>query len=424
MKIYKTPSPSDKESILIRPNEDFDDMKNLIDEVFYNVKENGDKALIDYALKFDKVAIKDLAVSGDELRESSKVVSSELKEAIDMAYSNIYKFHEAQKKEGQKIETTPGVVCWQKSYPIDPIGLYIPGGTAPLFSTVMMLGIPAKIAGCKDIVLCSPPQKQGNIHPATLYAAQICGITKIFKVGGSQAIAAMTLGTESIPKVNKLFGPGNQYVTAAKQNAIKYGVAIDLPAGPTEVLVYADESGIPEFIAADLLSQAEHGADSQVILVTKSVETIDNVMVEIEKQVRSLPRREIVELCIANSAAIVLEDVEKAFDFINSYAPEHLIIASDHAEDYVPYIQNAGSVFLGNYSPESAGDYASGTNHTLPTGGFAKSYSGTNLDAFVKQITFQHLSKKGIQNLGNTIMTMARAERLEAHARSVDIRLK
>ena len=314
--------------------------------------------------------------------------------------------------------------CWQKASAIESVGLYIPGGTAPLFSTVLMLGIPASIAGCENVILCSPPQKNGEIHSATIYAADLCGIKKIFRAGGSQAIAAMTLGTESIPKVYKLFGPGNQYVTAAKQKAQKYGVAIDLPAGPSEVLVYADDSAVPSFVAADLLSQAEHGVDSQVVLVSSSEDIALQSIEAVKTQTLSLPRKEVVMKCLENSVALVIQDVDEAFDFINDYAPEHFIIASENSESYIPKIKNAGSVFLGNYSPESAGDYASGTNHTLPTSGYAKSYSGTNLDAFVKKITFQKLTKKGIQNLGNTIMTMAREEQLEAHARAVEIRLK
>ncbi|MEE9371923.1 MAG: histidinol dehydrogenase, partial [Saprospiraceae bacterium] len=357
------------------------------------------------------------------IKTAEHQLSAQLIVAIKTAYNNIETFHAAQKLDDLKVVTMDGVECWQRAISIAAVGLYIPGGTAPLFSTVLMLGIPAKIAGCDDVILCSPPQENGEIHPATIYAAHLCGIKKIFRVGGSQAIAAMTLGTESVPKVNKLFGPGNQYVTAAKQRAQKYGVSIDLPAGPSEVLVYADDSAIPSFVASDLLSQAEHGVDSQVILVSNSEEMASKCNEEVISQTITLPRNKIVLECLENSRILIIDNSKMAFKFINDYAPEHLIIASEQPDQYIPLIKNAGSVFLGNYSPESAGDYASGTNHTLPTGGYAKSYSGTNLDAFLKKITFQKLSKQGIQNLGNTITTMAREEQLEAHARAVEIRL-
>ena len=424
MKVIVQPNGSQLAECLIRPSIDTDQLEGIIGKVFDEVGENGDRALMSYAEQFDKVTLKSLAVSDDDIKKAEQQLSEELKSAIKTAYSNIKKFHESQVIEDLKVVTVDGVECWQKASAIESVGLYIPGGTAPLFSTVLMLGIPASIAGCENVILCSPPQKNGEIHSATIYAADLCGIKKIFRAGGSQAIAAMTLGTESIPKVYKLFGPGNQYVTAAKQKAQKYGVAIDLPAGPSEVLVYADDSAVPSFVAADLLSQAEHGVDSQVVLVSSSEDIALQSIEAVKTQTLSLPRKEVVMKCLENSVALVIQDVDEAFDFINDYAPEHFIIASENSESYIPKIKNAGSVFLGNYSPESAGDYASGTNHTLPTSGYAKSYSGTHLDAFVKKITFQKLTKKGIQNLGNTIMTMAREEQLEAHARAVEIRLK
>ena len=423
MKIINQPSEEQLSKCLIRPGMNTEQLEGIVNNVFENVSIKGDAALLEYAERFDKVTLETLAVSREEINDAETFLSEELKSAIRTAYDNIKKFHEAQIMDDLKVVTMDGVICWQRSSPIESVGLYIPGGTAPLFSTVLMLGIPALIAGCDNVVLCSPPQKNGEIHPATIYAASLCRIHRIYRVGGSQAIAAMTLGTESISKVNKLFGPGNQYVTAAKQIAQKYGVAIDLPAGPSEVLVFADETAVPSFVAADLLSQAEHGVDSQVVLVCTSKELAEESVKELKKQTETLPRRDIVIQCLKNSTALVIDNVEMAFKFINDYAPEHFIIASDDAEKYIPKIKNAGSVFLGNYSPESAGDYASGTNHTLPTSGYAKSYSGTNLDAFVKKITFQKLNKEGIQNLGNTIMTMAREEQLEAHARAVEIRL-
>ncbi len=424
MKIFTNPLVEQLRGLVKRPSLDFEELESVVGDIFSKVASDGDAALREYSAKFDKVNLQNSVVSAIEIQEAEQQVPEELKAAIQTAYNNIYKFHEAQIVHSQKIETTSGVLCWQKSIAIESVGLYIPGGTAPLFSTVLMLGIPAKIAGCSEVILCTPPQKNGEVHPAVIYTAQKCGIDNIFKIGGAQAIAAMTLGTESIPKVSKVFGPGNQYVTAGKRKAMDYGVAIDLPAGPSEVLVYADETGIPEFIAADLLSQAEHGIDSQVVLVTTSKDFAKAVISKIEKQSRTLPRREIVERCLENSATVIIGEVKAAFDFINDYAPEHLIVASNDADQYIKYIRNAGSVFLGNYSPESAGDYASGTNHTLPTSGFAKSYSGTNLDGFVKKITFQKLSKEGMRNLGQTIITMAQAEELEAHARAVEIRLE
>ena len=362
--------------------------------------------------------------SDEEIEEAISLVSGELKNAIELAATNIKKFHTAQKTDKVIVETTKGVECWQEKRPITKVGLYIPGGTAPLFSTVLMLAIPAQIAGCKEIVLCSPPDKDGTINPAILYAANLCGVTQIFKVGGIQAIAAMTFGTESIPKVSKIFGPGNQYVTAAKQIATKFGVAIDMPAGPSELLVVADTSANPAFVASDLLSQAEHGIDSQVLLVSDSLEFVAFVQEELQKQLLELPRKEIAKIALENSKAIVLEDENNAINLINEYAPEHLIIATRNNEFFVNNIENAGSVFIGNYTPESAGDYASGTNHTLPTNGFSKAYSGVNLDSFLKSITFQKISEKGIQNIGKSIEIMAEAEGLEAHKNAVSIRLK
>ena len=424
MKIVVNPSEFEQELLLKRPRLRSSELNQTIEAIYSNIAENGDLAVRYYSEQFDKVSLNDIQTSQEEIKRASSLLSPELKKAIQNAYRNIHKFHASQLLESKKIETTAGVICWQKSVPIESVGLYIPGGSAPLFSTVLMLGVPAQIAGCKELVLCTPPLKNGKVHPAVLFSAQMCGIDRIYKVGGSQAIAAMAIGTESIPKVCKIFGPGNQYVTAAKRKALEKGIAIDLPAGPSEVLVYADETGVPRFIASDLLAQAEHGADSQVVFVTKSQRMVDKVINQIEVQAEKLPRKKIVDKCLENSAVVLFDDETGAFSFINEYAPEHLIIASDNPEQYLSVIQNAGSVFLGNYTPESAGDYASGTNHTLPTSGYAKSYSGTNLDAFVKKITFQEISREGLQNLGPTIMTMAKEEQLEAHSRSVEIRLE
>ena len=364
------------------------------------------------------------SVSDKEIHEAKKGVNDDLQKAIQVAKNNIEKFHASQQETKRVIETTKGVKCWRESRAINKVGIYVPGGSAPLFSTVLMLGIPAKLAGCKEIVLCSPPDRMGRIHPAILFAAHLVGVTKVFAVGGIQAIGAMTFGTETIPKVDKIFGPGNQYVTAAKQKAQNFGVAIDMPAGPSEVLVIADDSSIPEFVAADLLSQAEHGADSQVILLSNQENTIEQTLQEIQKQLTALPRKSIAEAALKNSKAIVLKTIEDCIDFSNEYAPEHLILSIKNYTQYVEKITNAGSVFLGNYSCESAGDYASGTNHTLPTNGFARNYSGVSLDSFVKKITFQELSAEGIQNLGNTIEIMAEAEQLMAHKNAVSLRLQ
>lgn len=424
MKQYKYPNISEWKSLCERPLQNQENLSEQVNSVFDEVKINGDKALKLFTEKFDSVVLNDLKVSEIELEEAKNSVSDELKSAIKTASENIRKFHASQQEEKKIIETTEGVFCWRESRTIENIGIYIPGGTAPLFSTVLMLGIPANIAGCKNIAICSPPDKDGKINPAILFTADLVGIKKVFKVGGSQAIAGLTFGTETIPKVDKIFGPGNQYVTFAKQLALNYNVAIDIPAGPSEVLVIADESSIPEFVASDLLSQAEHGTDSQVILLSNSETVINEINIEIEKQLKELPRNEIAKIALQNSKSILLNSIDEAIDFSNFYAPEHLILSIENAENFTNKITNAGSVFLGNYSPESAGDYASGTNHTLPTNGFAKNYSGVSLDSFVKKITFQNITKNGIQNIGKTIELMAEAEELMAHKNAVSIRLK
>ena len=391
--------------------------------VLQAVKKDKDQALKEYTSRFDGVELKSFSVTDEEIRQGCLDVRSNLKGAINEAIINIRKFHESQKHTVNKVETAPGVVCWQRSTPIEKVGLYIPGGSAPLFSTVLMLAIPAAIAGCKEVVLCTPPGKEGKVHPAILFAAHLTGITQIFKVGGAQAIAAMAYGTESIPAVDKIFGPGNSFVTAAKQLVTLDGVAIDMPAGPSEVEVLADESANPAFVASDLLSQAEHGPDSQAILVTNSNSLIGEVQKEIEKQLSMLPRAETTKKALENSRMILLHDMEEMLDFTNLYAPEHLILSVRDYEQVAEKINNAGSVFLGNYTPESAGDYASGTNHTLPTYGYARAYSGVNLDSFCKKITFQEISEKGLQKLGPVIETMAAAEELEAHKMAVSLRL-
>ena len=424
MKVIQNPQPKDWNTILERPAKTIDNIEKTVNQIFDAVKVNGGKAIATYTKQFDNVSLESILVSELEIKEAISLVSDELKKAIQLAATTIKKFHTAQKTEKVIVETTKGVECWQEKRPITKVGLYIPGGTAPLFSTVLMLAIPAQIAGCKEIVLCSPPDKNGKINPAILYAANLCGVTQIFKVGGIQAVAAMTFGTESIPKVSKIFGPGNQYVTVAKQMATKYGVAIDMPAGPSELLVVADTSANPSFVASDLLSQAEHGEDSQVLLVSDSVEFVEFVQEEVQKQLLVLPRKAIVEKALENSKAILFEDENTAINLINEYAPEHLIIATRNNDFFVDNIENAGSVFIGDYTPESAGDYASGTNHTLPTNGFSKAYSGLNLDSFLKSISFQKISKEGIQNIGKSIEIMAEAEGLEAHKNAVSIRLK
>ncbi len=422
--IIKYPARNSWELFLKRQVLEKKDLRKTVEEIFLKVKNEGDSALKEYSEQFDQVNLDNLKVSKEEIELAKNEVSEELKSAINQAKENIIKFHVAQKEQSVEIETTEGVFCWRESRPIENVGLYIPGGTAPLFSTVLMLGIPAQITGCKEIILCTPPQKDGSINPAILYTAQLCGISKIFKVGGAQAIAALTLGTESILNVDKIFGPGNQYVTQAKQLAMEFNVAIDLPAGPSEVLVIADETANPEFCAADLLSQAEHGTDSQVIFISTDENIFTETLNEIEKQLAELPRNEIAKSALENSRFILMKSVDEALKMSNFYAPEHLILAVKDARNYIPKIINAGSVFLGNYTPESAGDYASGTNHTLPTNGFAKNYSGVSLDSFVKKITIQEISKSGFQNIGKTIELMAAAEGLIAHKNAVSLRLK
>lgn len=423
MKIYKYPNQENWQELTKRPAFTREEISKTIKEIFSEVEKNGDKALIEFNKKFDSAEVENITVSTEEIQNAETLISEELKQAIQQAKENITKFHASQQSETEKIETTKGVVCWRENRAIEKVGIYIPGGTAPLFSTVLMLVIPAQLAGCKEIILCSPPDKKGNINPAILYAAKLCGVSKIFKTGGAQAIAALTMGTESIPNVYKIFGPGNQFVVAAKEYAQNYGVAIDMPAGPSEVLVIADEQAVPAFCAADLLSQAEHGSDSQVIFISTDVKVFNDTIEQIEKQIKELPRNEFAQQSLNNSHFILLNTIEDAIEFSNLYAPEHLILALNDFDKYIPTIQNAGSVFLGNYSCESAGDYASGTNHTLPTNGFAKNYSGVSLDSFVKKITFQYLSKEGLQNLGKTIEIMAEAEGLFAHKNAVTIRL-
>ena len=424
MKTILNPAQKDWSSILQRPTKTVDDIEATVNQVFGDVQKNGDTAVNKYTQLFDGVTLANNLVSSSEIEEAKKLISSELKEAIITAQKNITAFHLAQKTTKVFVETTNGVECWQEKRPIQKVGLYIPGGTAPLFSTVLMLAIPAQIAGCKEIVLCSPPNKEGKIHPAILFAANLCGVTKIIKVGGIQAVAGLTFGTKAIPQVYKIFGPGNQFVTVAKQLATKYGVAIDMPAGPSELLVVADDSAKASYVASDLLSQAEHGADSQVILVSTSQKLIDEVAIEIENQLKELPRIEIAKKAIENSKSILMANDEIALALINEYGPEHFIVCTNNNNYYIDNIANAGSVFIGNYTPESAGDYASGTNHTLPTNGFSKAYSGVNLDSFTKSITFQKISKEGIQNIGNAIEIMAEAEGLQAHKNAVTIRLK
>nr|WP_315187959.1 histidinol dehydrogenase [uncultured Flavobacterium sp.] len=421
-KIYN-PKPATWASILERPTKTIDDIEATVKEIFKEVQKKGDSAVAKYTSLFDGAVIENLEVSQVEIDEAIATIPQELKNAIQLAKANIKKFHTAQKTHRVAVETIEGVNCWQEKRPIQKIGLYIPGGTAPLFSTVLMLAVPAEIAGCNEIVLCSPPDKKGKINPAILYAANLCGVTKILKVGGIQAIAGMTFGTKSIPKVYKIFGPGNQFVTVAKQLATQFGVAIDMPAGPSELLIVADDTAVPAFVASDLLSQAEHGADSQVILVSTSKSLIDAVEKEVQTQMDLLPRKAIAEKAIANSKLIYVENDKIALELIDEYGPEHFIICSKDEGFYVNNIGNVGSVFIGNFTPESAGDYASGTNHTLPTNGYAKNYSGVNLDSFTKAMTFQKISEKGIQNIGKAIEIMAEAEGLQAHKNAVTLRL-
>ena len=422
--VIKYPDRKDWQEIVKRPVFENVSLEKAVKKILEKVKAKGDKAVRKNTKEFDGVKLKKLTASEKEINAAENLLSQELKSAIQQAKANIEKFHQSQIEETKVIETMPGINCWRRSVGIENVGIYIPGGSAPLFSTVLMLTIPATIAGCKEIILCTPPSKDGSINPAILYAANLCGATKIFKVGGVQAIAAMAYGTETIPKVFKIFGPGNQYVTAAKQLIQKEGIAIDMPAGPSEVLVIADETAIPEYVASDLLSQAEHGADSQVILLATSEEVVEKVQQCLKEQVKDLPRREIAEKALANSKIVLLNSIDEAIDLSNLYAPEHLIFSCKNAEELTGKIVSAGSVFIGNYSPESVGDYASGTNHTLPTNGYAAMYSGVSIDSFVKKITFQKLSKDGLENIGNTVMEMAAAEGLDAHKNAIAIRLK
>lgn len=423
MKKILYPNQADWADILKRPVLNMETLRGTVCEVLDKIKAEGDKAVIEYEERFDKVKLESLAVTDAEMKEAEALVPIELKVAILLAQRNIYTFHKKQKFEGKKVETMEGVTCWQKAVGIEKVGLYIPGGTAPLFSTVLMLAVPARVAGCKEIVLCTPPNKEGKIHPAILYAAQVSGVSKIFKAGGVQAIGAMAYGTESVPKVYKIFGPGNQYVMAAKQQVSLHDVAIDMPAGPSEVEVIADETANPAFIAADLLSQAEHGVDSQVVLITTSERLLNEVEYEVQHQLARLPRWQMAEKSLANSKLILVKDMEEAIAMTNEYAPEHLIIETKDYMELAEKVVNAGSVFLGSYTPESAGDYASGTNHTLPTNGYAKAYSGVSLDSFIRKITFQEINREGIQNIGPAIEVMAANEQLDAHKNAVSVRL-
>ena len=423
MKKILYPDKAVWKEMLRRPTLNMAALSEKVGVILKNVETNGDKAVIEYEEQFDHVKLESLVVTEAEMKEAEEKVPIELKVAILLAQRNIYTFHKKQKFEGKKVETMEGVTCWQKAVGIEKVGLYIPGGTAPLFSTVLMLAVPAKIAGCKEIVLCTPPDKEGKIHPAILYAAQVAGVSKIFKAGGVQAIGAMAYGTESVPKVYKIFGPGNQYVMAAKQQVSLHDVAIDMPAGPSEVEVIADETANPAFVAADLLSQAEHGVDSQVVLVTTSEKLLEDVEYEVQHQLSRLPRWEIAEKSLANSKLILVKDMDEAIELTNEYAPEHLIIETKDYMELAEKVVNAGSVFLGAYTPESAGDYASGTNHTLPTNGYAKAYSGVSLDSFIRKITFQEINREGIQNIGPAIEVMAANEHLDAHKNAVSVRL-
>lgn len=418
------PGKEDYQALLSRPHKDAADLGATVASVLDDVRMEGDKAVLRYEAKFDKAELSSLAVTEEELQEAEALVSEELKQSINLAHANIHRFHEAQRMQPVCVETAPGVHCWQKSVAIEKVGLYIPGGTAPLFSTVLMLATPAKIAGCADIVLCSPPSPQGKLHPAILYAAKVAGVNRIYKCGGVQAIGAMAYGTETVPKVSKIFGPGNQYVTCAKQQVSMTDVAIDMPAGPSEVAIVADKTCHPEYVAADMLSQAEHGMDSQSILFTDNEDVARAVLAEVERQLEALPRKEMASSSLGHSRIVVLHDMEEAFEICNQYAPEHLILAMDTALDWADRVVNAGSVFLGHYSCESAGDYASGTNHTLPTSGYAKAYSGVNLDSFCRKITFQHLTREGIESIGRAVEVMAEAESLDAHRNAMTLRMK
>ena len=422
--IFINPAKEKWSDLVKRPAFNYASLEAIVTPILADVKANGDAAVKKYAAQFDKASLNDLLVSAAEMQQAPALVSEELKAAIQLAKENIQRFHESQKETIQKVTTTEGVLCWRKSVAIQKVGLYIPGGTAPLFSTLLMLAIPAQIAGCSQVVVCTPSNADGTVNPVILYTAQLLGIQAIYKVGGVQAIAAMAYGTDTIPAVSKIFGPGNQYVTAAKQLVNREGIAIDMPAGPSELAVYADETAIPAFVASDLLSQAEHGPDSQVLLVASSKKMLEAVKDEVLAQLADLPRKEVAALALQNSRLIVIEDSDVAFDFLNEYAAEHLIIASEEALSLSEKVINAGSVFLGNYSPESAGDYASGTNHTLPTNGYAKAYSGVSVDSFVKKITYQQLSKEGIQNIGPSVELMAAAEGLQAHKNAITLRLQ
>jgi histidinol dehydrogenase len=424
IQVFKEPKKKDWPSILARPQFDAAPLEVKVRAILLAVKQRGDAAVKEYTLSFDKVALSNFKLSAEKIEAAEKALTPSLKTAIQLAKVNIEVFHQGQIQKEERIETMPGVWCWRKSVGIEKVGIYIPGGSAPLFSTVLMLGIPAQLAGCKEIILCTPPNEKGEIDPAIIYAASLVGVTAIFTIGGVQAIGALAYGTASVPKVYKIFGPGNQYVTAAKQMIQQEGVAIDMPAGPSEVCVYADETSIASFVAADLLSQAEHGADSQVILIANSIEIVEQVQKELDMQLVLLPRKEIATKALAHSKAIVIENTEEAIAMMNEYAPEHLILSINNAAQIAEKIINAGSIFIGNFSPESVGDYASGTNHTLPTNGFAKAYSGVSMDSFVKKITFQQLTERGLENIAPTVIEMATAEGLQAHSKAVELRVE
>ncbi len=424
IQVFKEPKKKDWPSILARPQFDAAPLEVKVREILMAVKQRGDAAISAYTLAFDKIALSNFKLSASAFDAAEKALTPSLKTAIQLAKVNIEVFHQGQIQKEERIETMPGVWCWRKSVGIEKVGIYIPGGTAPLFSTVLMLGIPAKLAGCKEIILCTPPNEKGEIDPAIIYAASLVGVTAIFTIGGVQAIGALAYGTATVPKVYKIFGPGNQYVTAAKQMIQQEGVAIDMPAGPSEVCVYADETSIASFVAADLLSQAEHGVDSQVILIANSIEIVEQVQKELDMQLVSLPRKELATKALAHSKAIVIENTEEAIAMMNEYAPEHLILSINNAAQVAEKIINAGSIFIGNFSPESVGDYASGTNHTLPTNGFAKAYSGVSMDSFVKKITFQQLTERGLENIAPTVIEMATAEGLQAHSKAVELRVE
>jgi histidinol dehydrogenase len=424
MKLIKYPAKETWGEILTRPTFDNKQLLKQVGKILQDVRQKGDTAIKKYTKKFDGIALRKMQVDAKEIKKAEAAISIELKQAIDQAYANILLFHNTQKETVKEVETMPGVHCWRKSIPLERVGLYIPGGTAPLFSTVLMLGVPAFVAGCKDVILCTPVSKEGDIHPAILYAASKVGVQTIYKIGGAQAIGAMAYGTSTIKKVDKIFGPGNQYVTAAKQLVQLEGTAIDMPAGPSEVCVVADASANPDYVAADLLSQAEHGVDSQVLLICNDAAMIEKVGKAVDTQLNLLPRKNIAQQALDNSKSILVSNMDEAMLISNQYAPEHLIIAADQAEVLAAQVVNAGSVFLGHYTPESAGDYASGTNHTLPTNGHARAYSGVSVDSFVKKVTFQQITKEGIQQVGPTVITMAEAEGLDAHANAVKIRIK